>query len=164
MEDNSWSGIILTYIYNTFYKDEAQEDKETEVAKESEDMPFSIMKEMVQVSSDEDDYSDEGLIDNEDVILFNDVKYPPTDAEKRMFKERPTTSRAPSTRSRAPTASTSTRFRAPTASTSNAQAASTLAPRGYMKIAMTGCVLSLRAPDDPNAPPSSATRKKKSKK
>ncbi|GKD63080.1 hypothetical protein Tco_1305188, partial [Tanacetum coccineum] len=63
-----------------------------------------------------------------------------------------------STRSRAPTASTSTRSRAPIASTSNAQAAST-APRGYRKIAMTGCVIALFAP---NAPPPSATRKRKS--
>ncbi|GJZ98576.1 hypothetical protein Tco_0671029 [Tanacetum coccineum] len=38
MEDNSWSQIILNDIYNTFYKDEVDEDKETEVAKESEDM------------------------------------------------------------------------------------------------------------------------------
>ncbi|GKE15074.1 hypothetical protein Tco_1422651, partial [Tanacetum coccineum] len=61
----------------------------------------------------------------------------------------------------APTASTSTfkasiRSRALIASTSNAQTAST-APRRYRKIAMTGCVLGLRAPDDPNAPPPSAT-------
>ncbi|GKE43429.1 hypothetical protein Tco_1470713 [Tanacetum coccineum] len=65
-----------------------------------------------------------------------------------------------STRSRAPTASTSTRSRAPIASTSNAQAAST-APRGYMKIAVTGCVIALFAPNDPNAPPPSATKKRK---
>ncbi|GKA21648.1 hypothetical protein Tco_0701637 [Tanacetum coccineum] len=54
-----------------------------------------------------------------------------------------------STRSKAPTASTSTRSRAPIASTSNAQAAFT-APRG--------CVIALFAP---NAPPPSATRKRK---
>ncbi|GJT68945.1 hypothetical protein Tco_1028231 [Tanacetum coccineum] len=48
----------------------------------------------------------------------------------------------------------------PIASTSNAQAAST-ALRGYMKIALTGCVLGLRAPNDHNAPPPSTTRKKK---
>nr|GEV69108.1 zinc finger, CCHC-type [Tanacetum cinerariifolium] len=73
------------------------------------------------------------------------------------------------TRSRAPATSTSTfktttRSRAPTASTSNAQAAFTLAPRRYMKIAMTECVLSLRAPDDLNAPLPLAPRKRKSKK
>ncbi|GJZ50492.1 hypothetical protein Tco_0604682 [Tanacetum coccineum] len=45
------------------------------------------------------------------------------------------------------------------ASTSNAQAAST-APRGYMKIAMIGCVLDLRAPNNPNAPPHSDTQKR----
>nr|GEZ03740.1 putative mitochondrial protein [Tanacetum cinerariifolium] len=131
---------------------------------------------------------------NKYVVLFNDVKYPFTDAEIKMFKEKPATSRAPtrhvastSTRSRAPTASTSTRSRAPstrsrtlTASTStfkastrsrdptafasNAQAASTLALKGYRKIAMTGCVFGLRALGDPNAPLPSATRKRKSKK
>nr|GEZ72397.1 hypothetical protein [Tanacetum cinerariifolium] len=86
---------------------------------------------------------------------------------------------APSTRSRSPTAFTSIRSKAPTASTStfkasirsiapiastyNAQSASILASRGYMKIAMTRCVLDLRAPDDPNALPPSAPRKRKSK-
>ncbi|GJV56457.1 ribonuclease H-like domain-containing protein [Tanacetum coccineum] len=59
-----------------------------------------------------------------------------------------------------PIASTFTRSRAPIASTSNAQAAFT-APRGYRKISMTGCVLALFAPNDPNAPPSLATRKRK---
>ncbi|GKD15133.1 hypothetical protein Tco_1199540 [Tanacetum coccineum] len=79
---------------------------------------------------------------DEDVVLFNDVKYTLTDAEIRMFKERPTTSRAS-------IASTSTTSRSivPIASTFNAQAAST-APRGYKKIAMIGCVLGLRAPND----------------
>nr|GEW39695.1 hypothetical protein [Tanacetum cinerariifolium] len=48
-------------------------------------------------------------------------------------------------------------------STSNAQVASTSAPRGYRKIAMTGCVLALRAFNDPNAS-TSAPRKRKSKK
>ncbi|GKD69103.1 hypothetical protein Tco_1323193 [Tanacetum coccineum] len=82
------------------------------------------------------------------LVLYNDVKYPLSDVEIRMFKERPTTST--STRSRALTAST--RSRALIASTSNAQAAS--APlRGHKKIAMTRCVLGLRAPNDPNAPP-----------
>ncbi|GKF54251.1 hypothetical protein Tco_0161161, partial [Tanacetum coccineum] len=44
MDDSSWSQIILDDIYNTFYKDEAEADEETELAKESEDMAFSIMK------------------------------------------------------------------------------------------------------------------------
>ncbi|GKE34944.1 hypothetical protein Tco_1454266 [Tanacetum coccineum] len=122
-------------------------------------MVFVVLK-VVQVSSDEDDSSDEVFFGDEDVVLFNDVKYLLTDVEIRMFKERPTRSiapirqvaststrsRAPSTRSTAPTASTSTRSRALTASTStfkastrsraltastsNAQAASTSAPRG----------------------------------
>ncbi|GKB44976.1 hypothetical protein Tco_0889918, partial [Tanacetum coccineum] len=97
-----------------------------------------------------------------DVVMFNDVKYLLSDAEIRMFKERPITLRAPtastSIRSRAPTAST--RSKAPIASTSTVKAAST-APRGYRKIVMTGCVLALRAPNDPNAPPSLTTRKRK---
>ncbi|GKE23941.1 hypothetical protein Tco_1435453 [Tanacetum coccineum] len=85
------------------------------------------------------------------VVMFNVVKYPLTDTEIRMFKERPTTSRAL-------IASTSTTSRSIVhiASTSNIQAAST-ASRGYMKIAMTGCVLSSRAFNDPNAPPPSTT-------
>ncbi|GJX66428.1 hypothetical protein Tco_0300771 [Tanacetum coccineum] len=58
----------------------------------------------------------------------------------------------------APTAPTSTRSRASIASTSNAQAASN-AQRGYRKIAMKECVIALFAP---NAPPPSATRKRKS--
>ncbi|GKC33133.1 hypothetical protein Tco_1040427 [Tanacetum coccineum] len=42
------------------------------------------------------------------------------------------------------------------------QAAST-APKGYRKIAMTGCVLALFAPNAPNAPPPfPPTRKRKS--
>nr|GEW04781.1 hypothetical protein [Tanacetum cinerariifolium] len=63
-----------------------------------------------------------------------------------------------SIRSKAPTAYTFTRSKALIASTSNAQTAST-APRGYRKIAMTRCVIGLFAP---NAPPPSATRKRKS--
>ncbi|GKD69603.1 hypothetical protein Tco_1323693 [Tanacetum coccineum] len=62
--------------------------------------------------------------------------------------------------SRAPT--TATRSRALIASTSNAQVASTPL-RGYRKIAMRGCVLGLRAPNDPNAPPPSTTRKRKAR-
>ncbi|GKB53474.1 hypothetical protein Tco_0904227 [Tanacetum coccineum] len=84
------------------------------------------------------------LSDDEDFVLFNDVKYLLTDAKIMMFKERPTRQVA-------------------STSTSNAQAASTLTSRGYRKIAMTGYVLGLRAPSDPNAP-TSAPRKRKSKK
>nr|GEY94511.1 hypothetical protein [Tanacetum cinerariifolium] len=112
---------------------------------------------------------------NKDVVCFNDVKYPLTNAEIKMFKKRPTTSKAPtrqlastSTRFRAPIASTSTfkastRSKAPIASTSIAQAASTSAPRVYRRIAMTGYVLGLRAPSDHNARPLSTLRKRKSK-
>ncbi|GKC47195.1 hypothetical protein Tco_1064917, partial [Tanacetum coccineum] len=112
-------------------------------------------QQVVEVSSDEEDFSDEGLFGDEYVVLFNDVNYSLTDTEIKMFKETPTTSRSP-------IASTSTTSRSivPIASTSNAQVAST-APRGYKKIAMTGCVLGLRAPNDPNAPPPSTIRKRK---
>ncbi|GJT51022.1 hypothetical protein Tco_0977179 [Tanacetum coccineum] len=162
--------------------------KKAKEANEVEEAELKVNKEVVQ------EPSDEGFFWDEDVVLFNDVKYPLTDAKIRMFKERPTTSkdltrqlaststrsRAPSTRSialiaststrsRAPTTSTSTfkaftRYRAPIASTYNAKATSTSALIGYMKIAMTGSVLGLRAPDDHNAPPPSAPQKRKSKK
>ncbi|GJX93357.1 hypothetical protein Tco_0347943 [Tanacetum coccineum] len=118
--------------------------KKAKEKKKAEEAELKVKKEVVEVSSDEKDSSDEEV------------------AEIRMFKERPTTSRTPNafistrlrtstafTRSRAPT--TSTRSRAPIASTSNAQAAST-APT---------CVLALRAPNDPNAPPPSTTQKRK---
>ncbi|GJU92889.1 hypothetical protein Tco_1317645 [Tanacetum coccineum] len=131
----------LSEDFNMLVK--AQKTKEAKEAK------------VVEVSSNEEDFSDEGFFGDEDVVLFNDVKYLLTDTEIRMFKERPTTSRAP-------IASTSITSRSivPIASTSNAQAAST-APRGYMKIAMIGCVLGLRAPNDPNALLPSTTRKRK---
>ncbi|GKD30258.1 hypothetical protein Tco_1241036, partial [Tanacetum coccineum] len=109
----------------------------------------------------EEDFYDEGFSGNEDVVCFNDVKYPLTDAEIRMFKERPTISRALTATTF--TFKASTRSRAPIASTSNAQAASTSAPRVYMRKGMTGCVLGLRAHNDPNAPPPTALRKRKSK-
>ncbi|GKA50396.1 hypothetical protein Tco_0743469 [Tanacetum coccineum] len=43
-------------------------------------------KEAKEAEVDEEDSSDE------DLVLFNHVKYPLSDAEIRMFKERPTTS------------------------------------------------------------------------
>ncbi|GJS58429.1 hypothetical protein Tco_0653213 [Tanacetum coccineum] len=106
------------------------EAKKAKEAKEAEKAKLKVKKEVVEVSIDEGDSSDE------DVVLFNDAKYLLSDVEIRMFMERPTTSRAPTTstsiRSRAPSASTrstaptsSTRSRALIASTSNAQAAST---------------------------------------
>ncbi|GKC96581.1 hypothetical protein Tco_1162023 [Tanacetum coccineum] len=121
-------------------------------ANEAKEKELKMNEEVVQVSNDE------GFSSDEDVVCFNDVKYPLTDVEIRMFKERPTTSRAP-------TASTfafkaSTRSKAPIASTSNTQDASTSALRVYRRIAMTGCVLGLRALDDPNAPLPSAHKKR----
>ncbi|GKF80990.1 hypothetical protein Tco_0239592 [Tanacetum coccineum] len=94
-----------------------------------------MLVEVVQVSSDE------GFSGDEDVVCFNDVKYPLTDAEIRMFKETPKTSRSP----RRQLASTSTRSRASIASTTSK------GPR---------CVLALFAP---NAPPPFPPHKRKSK-
>ncbi|GJW43483.1 hypothetical protein Tco_0072282 [Tanacetum coccineum] len=215
--DDEIANVIFEDLWMKYGKDEKAKEKEAEhdqlnekVNKEHDkgkgkeydlddvDLESRIKKlvvdfEVVQVSSNEGVSSEEGVFGDEDVVLFNDIKYPLTDAKVRMFKERPTRSKGPtrqvtststrsrahftkstaptastSTRSKAPTASTftfkaSTRSRAPTASTSNAQATSTSASRCYSKIAMTGCVLSLRAPDDPNAPLPSAPRKRKSK-
>nr|GEZ10726.1 hypothetical protein [Tanacetum cinerariifolium] len=104
---------------------------EAKKAKKAKEAKFKVKK----VSIDEGDSSDE------DVVLFNDVKYLFSNAEIRI----------------APTSST--RSGALIASNSNAQVAST-APRGK-KIAMIGCVLALRAPNDPNTPSPSATRKRK---
>ncbi|GKC41218.1 hypothetical protein Tco_1058940, partial [Tanacetum coccineum] len=131
---------------------------------------------VIQVSSDE------GFSGDEDVVCFNDVKYPLTAAEIRMFKETPITSRGPRrqlastfTRSRAliasttsrasrrQLASTSTRSKALIASTSSAQAASTSALKVYKIIAMTGCVLALFASNAHNAPPPFVPQKRKSK-
>ncbi|GJS55620.1 hypothetical protein Tco_0628982 [Tanacetum coccineum] len=42
-EDDSWIDIIMDDVYHTFYRDE--EEEETKVAKASEDMKLSIMKE-----------------------------------------------------------------------------------------------------------------------
>ncbi|GKE22432.1 hypothetical protein Tco_1433944 [Tanacetum coccineum] len=119
-------------------------------AKQAKHDHLKVNKEVIQISSDGDVSSDEYVFGDEDLVLFNDVKYPLTNAEIMMFKERPTRSRAP-TRQVAST------------STSNAQAASTSALRRYTKIAMTRCVLGLRAPNGSNAP-TLAPRKRKSKK
>nr|GEU64241.1 hypothetical protein [Tanacetum cinerariifolium] len=153
--DDDLDSLDLENIIKTLKADfgrllKANEAEEAKLkAKEAEEAELkakeAMLAEVVQLSSDEDAYSNEGFFGDEDLILFNDVKYPLTDAEIQMFKERPTI------------------FIYPTASTSNTQAASTSFPRGR-KIAMTGCVLGLRAPDDRTAPPPSGTRKRKSKK
>ncbi|GKE99919.1 hypothetical protein Tco_0023270, partial [Tanacetum coccineum] len=106
---------------------------------------ITMLAEVVEVSNDAEDSRDLVFFGDEDLILLSNVKYPLTDAEIRIFKEKSTTS----------TTTTSTDL---IASTFNAQAA---APRGYNKINMTGCVLCLRAPNDPNAPPPSTIRKRK---
>nr|GEY72515.1 hypothetical protein [Tanacetum cinerariifolium] len=77
---------------------------------------------------EEDFSSDEGFSGDEDVVCFNDVKYHLTDAEIRMFKETPTTSKGP----RRQLASTATISKALIASTTSK------APR---------CILSLFAPN-----------------
>ncbi|GKB42999.1 hypothetical protein Tco_0887941 [Tanacetum coccineum] len=142
-------------------------------AKEGNETELKMNKEVVQV------YNDEGFSGDEDVVCFNDVKYLLTDDEIRMFKETLITARGPrrqlastsrrsrgpidSTTSRAPRrqlAFTSTRSGALIASTSSAQATSTSALRVYKRIDMTKCVLTLFAP---NAPPPSASQKRKSK-
>ncbi|GKE51490.1 hypothetical protein Tco_1486646, partial [Tanacetum coccineum] len=48
-EDNSWFGIILKDIYDTFYIDEAKAVEEAKLAKKSEDLALSIMKGIVMV-------------------------------------------------------------------------------------------------------------------
>ncbi|GJR44345.1 hypothetical protein Tco_1312448 [Tanacetum coccineum] len=98
----------------------------------------AMLTEVVQISIDEDDDKD-----------------PTAPTSRRTTAPIASTS----TRSKAPTAYTSTRSRAPITSTSNAQVTSTT-PKGYMKIAMTGCVLALFAPNAP--PPFPPTRKRKS--
>nr|GEW75846.1 hypothetical protein [Tanacetum cinerariifolium] len=65
-----------------------------------------------------------------------------------VVQERPTTSRALTTSTS--TFKASIRSKAPTVSTFNA---STSALSGCRKIAMIGCLLGLKASDDPNAPP-----------
>ncbi|GJY31800.1 hypothetical protein Tco_0415295 [Tanacetum coccineum] len=119
-------------------------------AKEGNETELKMNKEVVHV------YSDEGFSGDEDVVCFNDVKYLLTDDEIRMFKETLITSRAP----RRQLAFTSTRSGALIASTSSAQATSTSALRVYKRIAMTKIILALFAP---NAPPPSASQKRKSK-
>ncbi|GJY62677.1 hypothetical protein Tco_0464137 [Tanacetum coccineum] len=62
-----------------------------EKGKEAEHDHLRVNKVVVQVSSDEDD-SSEGFFGDEDVVLFNDVKYPLTDCHNihhTKSKERP---------------------------------------------------------------------------
>nr|GEV39605.1 hypothetical protein [Tanacetum cinerariifolium] len=99
----------------------------------------AMLAKVVKISSDEDD---------------DDDPIAPTSIRSR------TPTGSTSTRSKALTAYTFTKSKAPIASTSNAQAAST-APRGYRKIAMTGCVLDLLVLNAPNAPPPFLTTKKR---
>ncbi|GJV25103.1 hypothetical protein Tco_1377798 [Tanacetum coccineum] len=189
--NDSYSHIILEDIYNTFYKDEvelAKDDKGNEKVEDKgkrkmddkgkgkmDDLVDAFKKGMskLMVSWKGTKKASVDLIDVldlqnrikkllEDFNTFVKAKRQKrlrrqkllNDTEIKMFKEKPTTSTF--TRSGALTAFI--RSRALIASTSNAQPA---APRGYRKIGMTGCVLSLRAHDDPNAPPPSTIRKRK---
>nr|GEV41172.1 hypothetical protein [Tanacetum cinerariifolium] len=83
--------------------------KKAKEAKKAGNKELKVNKEVVDLSSDEDFFGDE------DVVCFNDIKYHLSDAEIRMFKETPTTSRGP----RRQLASTYTSNRAPIASTKN---------------------------------------------
>ncbi|GJV83923.1 hypothetical protein Tco_1523821 [Tanacetum coccineum] len=83
----------LSEDFNRLLK--AKKAKEAKEANEAEDARLNVKKEVVEVCSDEEDSSDEGFFCDEDVVMFIDVKYPLSDVEIRMFKERPTTSRAP---------------------------------------------------------------------
>nr|GFD61018.1 hypothetical protein [Tanacetum cinerariifolium] len=64
----------LSEDFNMFV--EARKTKEAKGAK------------VVEVSSNEEDFSDEGFFGDEYVVVFNDVKYSLTDVEIKMFKER----------------------------------------------------------------------------
>ncbi|GKD01550.1 hypothetical protein Tco_1171824, partial [Tanacetum coccineum] len=103
--------IIFEDIYNTFFKDEAEEDEEAELAKDDKGKGKA------------DDHQNR-------VDRVEKVK------SKLMVYEKET-KKASVWLMLLISAST--------------------ASRGYMKIAMTGCVLSSRAFNDPNAPPPSTT-------
>nr|GFB26363.1 hypothetical protein [Tanacetum cinerariifolium] len=62
--------------------------KENEANKVEHDQ-LKVDKEVIQISSDE------AVFTNEDLDLFNDVKYQLTDVEIMMNKKRPKRSRAP---------------------------------------------------------------------
>ncbi|GJV02865.1 hypothetical protein Tco_1336434 [Tanacetum coccineum] len=109
-----------------------KEAKQTQLkVKESKEAELKVKKEVVEVSIDEEDSRDLvflvmkicvcGMVAIEVEKAKNHhsprSKYPLTEAEIRMFKKKPTTL---------------------IASTSNEQA---VAPRGYMKIAMTRCLV-----------------------
>ncbi|GKD28468.1 hypothetical protein Tco_1239246, partial [Tanacetum coccineum] len=55
-------------------------------AKQAENDHLKVNKEVIQISSDGDVFSDEGVFGDEDIVLINDVKYPLTDDEIIMFK------------------------------------------------------------------------------
>ncbi|GKF04999.1 hypothetical protein Tco_0035667, partial [Tanacetum coccineum] len=61
MKDDSWTDIILNDVYNTFYRDE---EEETQVAKESEDMAHSVMKEDLWLKYGKDDKGKEKLVED----------------------------------------------------------------------------------------------------
>ncbi|GJY72383.1 hypothetical protein Tco_0476086 [Tanacetum coccineum] len=135
---------ILMMLKAKKAKEAVEAELKAKKAKEAEEVELTVKKEVVVLSSDED------------VACFNDVKYTLSDVEIRMFKEGPTTSRTLSRQLASTSTRSKTRSRAPIASTSNAQAASTSTPLGYIRIAMIGYVLGLRAPNDPTALPPSA--------
>ncbi|GJV10482.1 hypothetical protein Tco_1352023 [Tanacetum coccineum] len=122
--------------------------KKAKEAKETEEAELKVLAEVTEVSSDED----------EDIVCSNDVKYPLTDAEIRMFKNTPTTSKghtrqlaSTSTTSRAPRRQLTSSF---TRSKAHIASTSSRGPR---------CVLALFSPNAPNAPPPFPPQKRKSK-
>ncbi|GJW21483.1 hypothetical protein Tco_0032105 [Tanacetum coccineum] len=150
-----YSHIILEDIYNTFYKDEAElakvDDKRKGKIDDKGKGKIDDLVDAFEKGKSKLMVSKKGAHKTKEA---KEAKVVEVSSDEEDFK-RPTTSRAP-------IASTSTTSRSivPIASTSNAQAAFT-APRGYRKIAMTGCVFGLKAPNDPNAPPPSTIRKRK---
>ncbi|GJT01174.1 hypothetical protein Tco_0822343 [Tanacetum coccineum] len=122
--------------------------KKAKEAKEAEEAKLKVPKEVIEVSSNED----------EDVVCFNDVRYPLTDAEIRMFKNTPTTSRGPTRQ----LASTSTTSKAPRRQLASSFTRSR-APIAFTSYRGPRFVLALFSPNAPNAPPHFPTQKKKSK-
>ncbi|GKD04259.1 hypothetical protein Tco_1179233 [Tanacetum coccineum] len=156
MEDNSWSWIMLNDRYNTFYKDEAQEDEETE--KYLSMVEFKNGKAKLMVCDEMWVYyyslndKGKGKVDDlqniverleGDLAMVIQVKQAEHDKGKVKHADH---------------------------DLDNVDLVyahdleniiKKLEEDFSRKIAMTGCVLGSRAHDDPNAPPPLASRKRK---
>nr|GFA82802.1 hypothetical protein [Tanacetum cinerariifolium] len=137
MIDDSWTNIILDDVYDTFHKDK---EAKTKIAKESEDMALSIMKESEKatvkdytklvVTHEMVDYVLEKYANNWKCeveiayVILEDLwlEYRNNDKRKGNEVEHAEVVQIFSDEDNYedPTASTSTRFRAPIASTFNA--------------------------------------------